>query len=364
MASHDHTYAVIMAGGVGSRFWPMSRTARPKQFLDILDRGRSLLQMTADRLAPMIPLERTYVVTNVLYRQDILDHLPGIPEDQVLCEPFMRNTAPCLAYASHRIVAQDPQATMVVAPADHLIEDEAGFLDVLHVAVRRASETSQLLTLGITPTRPDTGYGYIQYEDLPGAEDERLRQVKTFTEKPDATLAEEFLASGDFCWNAGIFVWSVQTILDRFEEQMPDLHALFEERTTDLGSAREEEAIRAIYGAADNISIDYGIMEKAPNVGVVLGEYGWSDLGTWGSLYDKLEKDADGHAVSGAELMSEQSKGLMVASEGGKLIVAKGMEDFIVVDTPDALLICPRSEEQWVKQMVSQLKAEKGEPLV
>ena len=364
MAQHDHTYAVIMAGGVGSRFWPMSRSARPKQFLDILDRGRSLIQMTADRLTPMVPLDRTYVVTNARYKNDILAQLPGIPEDQVLCEPFMRNTAPCLAYAAHRIEMRDAEATMVVAPADHLIEDEAGFIDVLSVAVNRAAGTHQLLTLGITPTRPDTGYGYIQFADLPDAEDQRLRQVRTFTEKPDLDLAERFLASGDFCWNAGIFVWSVQTVLDRFEAQMPDLHALFVERKSDLGTEREEDAIHAIYGSAENISIDYGIMEKAPNVGVVLGEYGWSDLGTWGSLYDKLDKNEEGHAVSGASLLTESSSGLMVAAEGKKLIVAKGLEDFIVVDTPDALLICPRSDEQWVKQLVSRLKAEKGEPLV
>lgn len=364
MAQQEHTYAVIMAGGVGSRFWPMSRSARPKQFLDILDRGRTLIQMTADRLAPMVPMDRLYVVTNARYKADILAQLPGIPEDQILCEPFMRNTAPCLAYAARRIVVRDAEATMVVAPADHLIEDEAGFVDVLSVAVHRASNSNQLLTLGITPTRPDTGYGYIQFEDLPGAEDQRLRQVRTFTEKPDLALAEKFLASGDFCWNAGIFVWSVQSILDRFEDQMPDLHNLFEEHKEDLGTAREKAAILAIYGAAENISIDYGVMEKAPNVGVVLGEYGWSDLGTWGSLYEKLDRDDEGHAVSGATLISDGSSGLMVAAEGKKLIVAKGLEDFIVVDTPDALLICPRSEEQWVKQLVSRLKAEKGEPLV
>ena len=276
----------------------------------------------------------------------------------------MRNTAPCLAYAAQRIVQRDPEATMIVAPADHLIEDEVGFREVLSVAVNRASQTNQLITLGITPTRPDTGYGYIQFEDLPDADDARLRQVRTFTEKPNRELAEQFLSSGDFCWNAGIFIWSVQTILSRFEEQMPDLHALFEERKSDLGTAAEQEAILAIYGAADNISIDYGIMEKAPSVGVVLGEYGWSDLGTWGSLYDTLEKEGDDHANSGATLITEDSKGLMVAAESRKLIVAKSLADFIVVDTPDALLICPRNEEQWVKQMVSRLKAETGEPLV
>lgn len=364
MALHDHTYAVIMAGGVGSRFWPMSRSGRPKQFLDILDRGRTLIQMTADRLEPMLPYDRMYVVTNVRYKEDVMAQLPDLPEDQILCEPFMRNTAPCLAYAHHRIAQKDPHATIVVASADHLIEDEAGFRDVLGVAVKQASETAQLLTLGITPTRPDTGYGYIQYEELPGAFDERLQQVRTFTEKPNRELAEKFIASGEFCWNSGIFIWSLDSIQHQFAQQLPDLHALFVERAADLGTDREAEAILAIFGAAENISIDYGIMEGAPNVGVVLGDFGWSDLGTWGSLYDKLDKDADGNALSGVTFMGEDAKGLMVAAEGGKLVVAKGLQDFIVVDTPDALLLCPRSEEQWVKQLVSRLKTDHGEPLV
>lgn len=364
MALHDHTYAVIMAGGVGSRFWPMSRSGRPKQFLDILDRGRTLIQMTADRLEPMLPYDRMYVVTNVRYKDEVMAQLPQLPEGQILCEPFMRNTAPCLAYAHHRIALKDPDATIVVASADHLIEDEVAFRDVLDVAVRQASETNQLLTLGITPTRPDTGYGYIQYEEHPGAIDQRLQQVRTFTEKPDRALAEEFLASGDFCWNSGIFVWSLATIQDRFEDQLPDLHGLFVEHAGALGTPGEAEAIRAIFGEAENISIDYGIMEGAPNVGVVLGDFGWSDLGTWGSLYEKLPKDEKGNALSGVDLMGEGAEGLMVAGEADKLVVVKGLKNFIVVDTPDALLLCPRDEEQWVKQLVSQLKADRGEPLV
>ena len=364
MALHDHTYAVIMAGGVGSRFWPMSRSGRPKQFLDILDRGRTLIQMTADRLEPLLPFGRMYVVTNVRYKDEIMAQLPGIPEDQILCEPFMRNTAPCLAYAHHRIALRDPEATIVVASADHLIEDEEGFRDVLGVAVKQAAQTSQLLTVGIAPTRPDTGYGYIQFEELPGAFDPRLQQVRTFTEKPDLELARQFIDSGDFCWNSGIFVWSLETIQDRFEAQLPDLHGAFIERKDDLGTEREAEAVLEIFGEAENISIDYGIMEGAPNVGVVLGNFGWSDLGTWGSLYDKLEKDGDRNATSGVHLLGDDAKGLMVAGEGGKMVVAKGLEDFIIVDTPDALLICPRSEEQWVKQVVSRLKADRGEPLV
>ena len=363
MALHDHTYAVIMAGGVGSRFWPMSRSGSPKQFLDILDRGRTLIQMTADRLEPTLPYDRMYVVTNVRYKDEVMAQLPDLPEDHILCEPFMRNTAPCLAYAHHRIAKNDPDATIIVASADHLIEDEEGFRDVLDVAVQQASETSQLLTLGITPTRPDTGYGYIQYEELPGAHDERLQQVRTFTEKPNKDLAEQFISSGDFCWNSGIFIWSLNTIQERFAEQLPDLHALFLERAADLGTEREADAVLSIFGAAENISVDYGIMEGAPNVGVVLGDFGWSDLGTWGSLYDKLEKDANGNALSGVNFMGDGATGLMVASDGGKLVVAKGLQDFIVVDTPDALLLCPRNEEQWVKQLVSQLKTARGEPL-
>ena len=364
MALHDHTYAVIMAGGVGSRFWPMSRSGRPKQFLDILDRGRTLIQMTADRLEPMLPYDRMYVVTNERYKDEVMAQLPELPEAQILCEPFMRNTAPCLAYAHHSIARRDPEATIVVASADHLIEDEQGFRDVLGVAVKQASETAQLLTIGITPTRPDTGYGYIQYEELPGAFDGRLQQVRTFTEKPNRELAEEFIASGDFCWNSGIFVWSLATIQDRFEAQLPDLHSLFLEHADDLGTEREAEAIRAIFGAAENISIDYGIMEGAPNVGVVLGDFGWSDLGTWGSLYDRLDKNEEDNALSGVQLIGEGATGLMVAGEGNKLVVAKDLQDFIIVDTPDALLLCPRDQEQWVKQLVSRLKADKGEPLV
>ena len=364
MSLHDHTYAVIMAGGVGSRFWPMSRSGSPKQFLDILDRGRTLIQMTVARLQPMLPYERMYVVTNVRYKDEVMAQLPSLPEDQILCEPFMRNTAPCLAYAHHRIGQKDPEATIIVASADHLIEDEAGFRDVLGVAVKQAATTDQLLTLGISPTRPDTGYGYIQYEGLSGAFDSRLQQVRTFTEKPNRALAEEFIASGDFCWNSGIFIWSLATIQARFEAQLPDLQSLFVERSGDLGTAREAEAIREIFGAAENISIDYGIMEGAPNVGVVLGDFGWSDLGTWGSLYDKLEKDPQGNALSGVDLIAEGASGLMVAGDGNKLVVVKGMQDFIIVDTPDALLLCPRDEEQWVKQLVSRLKADRGEPLV
>jgi len=312
----------------------------------------------------MLPYDRMYVVTNERYKDEVMAQLPELPEAQILCEPFMRNTAPCLAYAHHSIARRDPEATIVVASADHLIEDEEGFRDVLGVAVKQASETAQLLTIGITPTRPDTGYGYIQYEELPGAFDDRLQQVRTFTEKPNRELAEEFIASGDFCWNSGIFVWSLATIQDRFEAQLPDLHSLFLEHADDLGTEREAEAIRAIFGAAENISIDYGIMEGAPNVGVVLGDFGWSDLGTWGSLYDKLDKNGEGNALSGVQLIGEGATGLMVAGEGNKLVVAKDLQDFIIVDTPDALLLCPRDQEQWVKQLVSRLKADKGEPLV
>ena len=247
---------------------------------------------------------------------------------------------------------------MVVAPAGP-DADEAGFRDVLSVAVDRASETNQLLTLGIT----DAAGHRVRLHPVrrpPDAEDDRLRQVRTFTEKPDRELAEQFLASGDFCWNAGIFVWSVQTILDRFEDQMPDLHALFEERKADLGTCAEEEAILAIYGAAENISIDYGIMEKAPNVGVVLGDYGWSDLGTWGSLYDTLDKEGDAHANSGATLFTEELQ--RTDGGGGGPQAHRGQDSNFIVVGADALLICPRDEEQWVKH--SCLKAEKGKPLV
>ncbi len=369
------TWAVIMAGGAGTRFWPMSRAARPKQFLDMLGTGRSLIQMTCDRLQRRIPLEHVLVVTQERYRELVAEHLPDLPPENILCEPFMRNTAPCIAFANHVVAARTGGAAdvaLVVAPADHLILDELGFLDVLDRALEHTRSTAHLVTLGIRPTRPDTGYGYIQFEDLQGVEDPGIRSVKTFTEKPTFDLATEFLASGDFYWNSGIFVWSLANISAAFEQHLPGMYSLFHERAEGFGSREPAElaaVAAAVYPDCENISIDYGVMEKARNVAVILSDFGWSDLGTWGSVHDKLSADDAGNGTAAVDLWATDARGNVVAAEVGpdrreKLIAIRGLSDFIVVDTPDALLICPKSEEQWIKTLVTSLKVDRGEPYV
>ena len=370
MESSQHTYAVIMAGGVGTRFWPMSRSARPKQFLDILGTGRSLIRMTYDRLNQRIPAERILVVTQERYRAQVSEHLPDLPTENVLCEPFMRNTAPCIAYANHWVAAKAgahaAEAALVVAPADHLILDEAGFLETMDLALNQTRSTQQLVTLGIRPSRPDTGYGYIQFEEAEQGINERIRRVRTFTEKPSLKIAEEFIDSGDFYWNSGIFIWSLANITAAFEAHLPDMQALFTERAEAFATPNEGQAIAEIYGDCENISIDYGIMEKAPNVSVVLSDFGWSDLGTWASLYEKLGHDEAANGTANVDLQAIESAGNVIVADGAskKLVAIRGLEGFIVVDTEDALLICPKSEEQWVKSLVTTLKVERGEPLV
>lgn len=365
MAHQPHTYAVIMAGGIGSRFWPMSRSAEPKQFLDILGTGRSLIRMTFDRLEKLVPADRILVVTNARYRDQVASHLPEMPVENILCEPFMRNTAPCIAYANAVIASRDPEAAVVVAPSDHLILDEKGFLDVCCTALETTRNTTSLVTLGIQPTRPDTGYGYIQYEEPLDETQPDVRPVKTFTEKPDLATAETFLASGEFCWNSGIFVWSLNNIQAAFETHLPDMHAEFAEANLD-----NPLELNAVYGNCDSISIDYGIMEKASHVQVVLCDIGWSDLGTWGSLKEKLEADADGNASAHVRVRAVDSRDNLVVgspdkSDGPqKLVALKGLEGYIVVDTPHALLVCPATDEQWIKELVGDLKRDEGEPLV
>lgn len=364
MAHIPHTYAVIMAGGIGSRFWPMSRSAQPKQFLDILGTGRSLIRMTYDRLEKLVPADHILVVTNARYKDLVAAHLPDLPSDNILCEPFMRNTAPCIAYANAVIASRDPEASMVVAPSDHLILDESGFLEVCKTALDVTRETTSLVTLGIQPTRPDTGYGYIQYEESSDPARAEVRRVKTFTEKPDVDTAKTFVRSGEFCWNSGIFVWSLRNIQAAFEAHLPDM--LHEFKGLDLDNETE---LNTVFGHCESISIDYGIMEKVDQVQVVLCDIGWSDLGTWGSLKEKLEDDPKGNASIHVELRAvDAGNNLVVGSSTNgaapKLVAIKGVDNLIVVDTPHALLICPAEEEQWVKTLVGELKQDKGEPLV
>lgn len=359
----ENNYAVIMAGGIGSRFWPVSKTAHPKQFIDILGTGSTLIQQTYDRFTQLCPPENIFIVTNELYKSLVIEQLPAISEEQIICEPVMRNTAPCIAYASYRIAKINPKATIVVAPSDHYILHEDPFCHSINHALQVAAGKDCLLTLGIRPTRPDTGYGYIQYID--SAQENGFFKVKTFTEKPNLELAKTFLQSGDFLWNAGIFIWSVKNILKAFEKYLPEINDLFKEGKRFYGTPAEGEYIKNAYTRCTNISIDYGIMEKADNVFVMPANFGWSDLGTWGSLYTVHEKDYVGNAVIGSEnVMMYDSSNCMVHMPEGKLVIIQGLDGYIVVESEGVLLICQRSEEQQIKQIVADVKIKRGEKFI
>ncbi len=357
-------YCVIMAGGIGSRFWPMSRTDLPKQFHDVLGTGSTLLQQTFERFLAICPKENILIVTSSIYKQLVKGQIEGLPEENILLEPTRRNTAPCLAYASKKILSQNPDACMIVAPSDHLVLKEKAFEATIQNAIDQAVNSSNLVTLGIKPSRPDTGYGYIQFEDEPESPLADVKRVKTFTEKPDIDLAKEFLHSGDFYWNSGIFIWTVKSILNAFEKHLPELNDLFSELIPALGTPKETEAVAHVYARSESISIDYGIMEKAKNVNVVLSDFGWSDLGTWGSLFTQIKKDKENNAVIGKRVRLSNSSDNMINMPKDKLAVINGLNDFILVDTDDVLLICPKSEEQHIKQIVNDLKVSRDQKFV
>jgi mannose-1-phosphate guanylyltransferase len=354
-------YCVIMAGGVGSRFWPMSRTNFPKQFHDILGVGKTLIQMTYDRFLPICPKENILVVTNERYRDLVLEQLPGLTREQVLCEPFMRNTAPCIAYASFWIAERATDANIIVAPSDHLILKDQEFIENIQISIKQAEDTGNLVTLGIKPTRPDTGYGYIQWEDLKSTFDPKVKRVKTFTEKPDLELAKDFLESGDFYWNSGIFIWTLPSIMHALEHYLPEMFRTFAEGAGLYGTAEEESFIQRIYPTCENVSIDYGIMEKAKNVNVVLSDFGWSDLGTWGSLHTHLAHDDHRNGVVGKNVMMFNCTDNVVHVSGDKLAVLHGLNGYIVVQTENTLLVCRKEDEQKIKQFVNDIKQKKGE---
>ncbi|UAY52145.1 mannose-1-phosphate guanylyltransferase [Ferruginibacter albus] len=354
-----HHYVAIMAGGIGSRFWPMSRTDFPKQFLDILNTGRTLIQGTYDRFAKFIPAENIYIVTSAQYRDLVIKQLPELSEDNILCEPSRKNTAPCVAYISYKLYQKDPAANLICAPADHIVTDIEGFKNVCENALHFTSHIKALVTLGIKPTHPNTGYGYIQFEQQPVTEN--VYKVKTFTEKPDKELAKTFLASGDFLWNAGIFVWQVKNIIKAFEKLLPEIHELFEQEKVNFNSNKEKESIERIYPQCVNISIDYGIMEKADNVYVIPSSFGWSDLGTWASAYENLEKDYLENAVAGNNVMVIDATKNVIHADNKKLVLLQGLDDFIVVDTKDVLLICKKDKEQTIKEYVAEVKRNKGD---
>jgi mannose-1-phosphate guanylyltransferase len=358
-ASNKNNYVAIMAGGIGSRFWPMSRSEFPKQFLDILNTGRTLIQSTLDRFAKFIPLENIYIVTADIYREIVIKQLPELAPENILCEPSRKNTAPCVAYISYKLHQLNPNANLICAPADHLVDDEEKFMQVCNDALHFTSHIKALITLGIKPVNPNTGYGYIQYEQF--AVSDNVYKVKTFTEKPDKELAETFVRSGDFLWNAGIFVWEVKNIIKAFEKLLPEMHEVFDSEKASFNTKKETEAIERIYPQCINISIDYGIMEKADNVYVIPSSFGWSDLGTWASAYETLQKDHSGNAVAGNNVMIIDATNNMVHGDNKKLIVIQGLDEFVVVDTRDVLLICKKDKEQEIKNYVAEIKRNKGD---
>ena len=348
-----------MAGGIGSRFWPISRTDFPKQFLDILNTGRTLIQSTFDRFSKFIPAENIYIITFELYKDIVAEQIPELPLENILCEPSRKNTAPCIAYISYKLQLLNANANLICAPADHIITDEEAFKKVCTDALHFTSHIKALVTLGIKPVNPNTGYGYIQYDEH--AVSDNVYKVKTFTEKPDKQLAKTFLASGDFLWNAGIFVWQVKNIIKAFEKHLPEMAEVFEAEKQHFNTKKEKAATERIYPQCVNISIDYGVMEKADNVYIIPSSFGWSDLGSWTSTYENLEKDYLGNAVTGNQVMVIDATNNMIHANNKKLIVLQGLDDFVVVDTKDVLLICKKDKEQDIKEYVAEIKRNKGE---
>jgi mannose-1-phosphate guanylyltransferase len=360
--NNKHHYVAIMAGGIGSRFWPMSRTAYPKQFLDVLNTGKTLIQWTFERYAKFIPIENIFIVTSEEYVTIVKEQLPLLPVENIIAEPSRKNTAPCIAYISFKLAQKDPDAILVVAPSDHLILEENNFQQIVELSLDFVSNIKALVTLGIKPSHPNTGYGYIQYEGLEVAKG--VYKVKTFTEKPNLEIAQSFLDSGDFLWNAGIFAWKVSTILAAFENLQPEMYELFDQEKANFNTDQEKNAIEKIYPQCTNISIDIAIMEKAKNVYVIPAEFGWSDLGTWNSAYDNMEKDYLGNAVASDNVVVIDATKCMIKAPQDKLVVVQGLDDFIVIDTKDVLLICSKDKEQSIKEYVAEVKRNKGDKYI
>lgn len=345
-------YAILMAGGVGSRFWPVSTVDFPKQFHDMLGTGDTLIQKTFSRLAKLIPAENIFILTNEKYNNLVLEQLPMVKQEQVLLEPAMRNTAPCILYASLKIQKQNPNAVMVVAPSDHWIEDEVAFTDNLKQCFDFCGSENALMTLGIQPTFPNTGFGYIEFDKT---DSNPVKKVNQFREKPNYETAKSFLASGNFLWNGGIFIWSVKAIIDAFSEFQPQMNQLFLSGLEKYNTNSEKEFILENYAKAENISIDYAVLEKAKNVYVLPATFDWNDLGTWGSLHEKLHKDENNNAVVNTTVVLENASNNIIRSKGKKVIVIDGLNDYIIVDNEDVLLIYPKSKEQDIKIIASKV---------
>lgn len=360
MKNSKNYYAVIMAGGVGSRFWPMSTSSFPKQFHDMLGVGQSLIQRTFERINDLVPSQNILIATNERYENLVLEQLPKTSKKQLLLEPAMRNTAPCILYAALKIYNQNPDAVMLVAPSDHWIDDETEFTKNIKTSFDACAAQDILMTLGIQPDNPNTGYGYIQFEE----NSSEIKKVKNFTEKPNLETAKEFLKSGDYLWNAGIFVWSAKSIIKAFTNTLPEMVNILHNGNNVYNTDFEEDFIKNNYTKCENISIDFGIMEKAENVHVLPVDFGWNDLGTWGSLYNKLEKDSTENAVVGANTIFKDANGNMIRTQSGKKVVIQGLSNFIIVEKEDVLLICPKKDEQDIKQITAKVKDVFGDEFV
>ncbi len=356
---NKHHYVAIMAGGIGSRFWPMSRTNYPKQFLDILNVGKTLIQQTYERYSKFVPKENIYIVTSQDYVELVKKQIPHIHTENIISEPSRKNTAPCIAYIAFKLMKKDPKAVMIAAPSDNLILDTDEFIKTATKALHFVDHINAFVTIGIKPTYPNTGYGYIQHDTIEAAPD--IHKVKTFTEKPNEELAKAFIASGDFLWNAGIFTWKVSNIITAFEKHLPEMYEVFAAEKDKFNTPEEAEAIEQIYPQCTNISIDFGIMEKADNVYVIPASFSWSDLGTWNSAWDNMEKDYFGNAVSGNSVMVVDANNCMVHVPDNKLVLLQGLHDYIIVDTKDVLLICKKDQEQEIKEYVAEVKRNKGD---
>ncbi|WP_374551905.1 mannose-1-phosphate guanylyltransferase [Flavobacterium sp.] len=343
-------YAILMAGGVGSRFWPVSTTEFPKQFHDMLGSGETLIQKTFSRLSKLIPVENILILTNEKYNDLVLEQLPMVKQEQVLLEPAMRNTAPCILYASLKIKKINPNALMVVAPSDHWIEDENAFVNNLQQCFDFCQNNDALMTLGIQPTFPNTGFGYIEFDK---SDANPIKKVNQFREKPDYETAKHFLEQGNFLWNGGIFIWSVKSIASAFEKFQPKMNALFQQGFDNYNTSSEKQFINENYANAENISIDYAVMEKANNVYVLPATFDWNDLGTWGQLHEKLDKDEQNNAVVNATVILENASNNIIRAEGKKLVIVDGLDDFIIVDKDDVLLIYPKGKEQDIKRITA-----------
>ena len=363
---NNNDYCIIMAGGIGSRFSPLSRTKKPKQFLDILGTGKTFIRQTYERFARIIPASNFFVVTGGVYKDLVLSEIPELDESQVLCEPMRRNTAPCIAYATCKLLKQNPNANVVVTPSDHFISNETNFLEVMLNALAYAGDNDALVTVGLKPSRPETGYGYIQIEkdDAPECKD-TICKVKTFTEKPEIETAKLFVKSGEFYWNSGIFIWSLSAINKALNEYLPEVAELFAKGNDFYNTGEEERFIFDAYSQCPNISIDYGVMEKAENVYVFAADFGWSDVGTWNSLYLQLDKDKHNNVTKNSKIyLSQVSDSMINSSNPDKLIVVKGLSNYMVIDTEDVLMISPRENEDIIKQTVADILADKGKDFI